>query len=53
MFKVSQIINQDTSSLNEYYQILSNENNINEDIKNPKFLINHTNKQMIQKEKKN
>ena len=53
MFKVSQIINQDTSSLNEYYQILSNENNINEEIKNPKFLITHSNKQMIQKEKKN
>ena len=46
MFKVSQIINQDSSSLNEYYQILSNENNINEEIKNPKFLITHSNKQI-------
>ena len=53
MFKVSETINQEVSSLNEYYKILSNENNINEKNKNPKFLITNSNNQIIQNNKKN
>ena len=52
MFKVSQLKNQNEISKNEYYEILSNENNINEEIKNPKFLITQSNKEIIENKKK-
>ena len=52
MFKVSQLKNQNEISKNDYYEILSNENNINEEIKNPKFLITQSNKEIIENKKK-